>query len=118
MIFAVLGPLLVFTPKLMETKRIGIREYGALTQAYARAFDRKWLRGGAPADEPLIGSADIQSLADMGNSFNVVQSMNIIPFSWQTLAQLAIATLLPVLPLVLTMFSPEEILHRLLNAMF
>jgi hypothetical protein len=27
-------------------------------------FDGKWLRGRAPQDEPLVGSADIQSLAD------------------------------------------------------
>ena len=36
-------------------------------------FDDKWLRGRAPADEPLIGSADIQSLADLGNSYEVVR---------------------------------------------
>ena len=36
-------------------------------------FDRKWLYGGAPPDEPLVGSADIQSLADLGNSFEIVK---------------------------------------------
>jgi len=118
MLFAVLGPLLVFTPNLAEAKRAGIREYGTLTHAYARAFDRKWLRGGAPADEPLIGSADIQSLADMGNSFEVVKGMQIIPFTWQTVAQLAVVTLLPVVPLLLTMISPEELIQRLIQAMF
>ena len=118
MLFAVLGPLLVFTPNLAEAKRAGIREYGTLTHAYARAFDRKSLRGGAPADEPLIGSADIQSLADMGNSFEVVKGMQIIPFTWQTVAQLAVVTLLPVVPLLLTMISPEELIQRLIQAMF
>jgi hypothetical protein len=42
----------------------GLAEYGALAQRYVREFDQKWLRGGAPADEPLVGSGDIQSLAD------------------------------------------------------
>jgi hypothetical protein len=40
---------------------------------YVREFDHEWLRGGAPADDALIGSADIQSLADLGNSFDVVK---------------------------------------------
>ena len=56
MVVAVLGPLLVFAPKLAAAKRAGLREYGALAQRYVREFDQKWLRGGAPADEPLIGS--------------------------------------------------------------
>ena len=71
MVFAVLGPLLVFSRQLEAAKRAGLREYGALAQRYVRDYDHKWLRGGAPPDEPLVGSADIQSLADIGNSFEV-----------------------------------------------
>ena len=96
MVFAVLGPLLVFGPKLAAAKRAGLREYGTLAQRYVREFDGKWLRGGAPADEPLIGSADIQSLADLGNSFEVVKDMRWAPFTVQTVLQLAVVTLLPV----------------------
>ncbi len=59
----VLGPLLVFAPKLAQAKRTGKREYGTLAHRYVREFDTKWLRGGAPADEALVGSGDIQSLA-------------------------------------------------------
>ena len=95
-----------------------MREYGTLAQRYAREFDRKWLRGGAPADEPLIGSADIQSLADLGNSFEVVKGMRSVPFNLQTVLQLAVATLLPVAPLLLTMFSLEEVLLRLVTIVF
>ena len=89
MVFAILGPMLVFGPKLEAAKRAGLREYGTLAQRYVREFDGKWLRGGAPADEPLIGSADIQSLADLGNSFEVVRGMRWVPFTAQTVLQLA-----------------------------
>ena len=74
MVFAVLGPLLVFSPRLEAVKRAGLREYGTLAQRYVREYDQKWLRG-APPDEPFVGSADIQSLADLGNSFDVVKEM-------------------------------------------
>jgi hypothetical protein len=69
LLLLVQGPLLVFSPQLAAAKRIGKREYGTLAQTYARGFDTKWLRGGASSNEQLMGSADIQSLADMGNSF-------------------------------------------------
>ena len=64
---------------LPQAKRTGLREYGTLAERYVREFDAKWLRGGAPADEPLVGSADIQSLADLGNSYEVVRTMRIAP---------------------------------------
>ena len=118
LLFAILGPMLVFAPKLAAAKRAGLREYGALAQRYVREFDAKWLRGGAPADEPLIGAADIQSLADLGNSFEVVNGMRWVPFAGQTVLQLAITTLLPVLPLMLTMISLEELLNQLLKVVF
>jgi len=118
MLFAVLGPLLVFGPKLAAARRAGLGDFGMLAQRYVREFDTKWVRGGAPADEPLIGSADIQSLADLGNSFEVVKGMRFVPFTMQTVLQLAVATLLPVLPLTLTMISLEELLWRLLKLVF
>lgn len=118
MVFAVLGPLLVFLPQLAAAKRVGSREYGTLAQRYSREFDRKWLRGGVPADEPLLGSADLQSLADMGNSIAVVKEMRWAPFTMQTVLQLAVTTLLPVGPLLLTIFPLDELLDRLLKLVF
>ena len=118
MLFAVLGPMLVFAPKLAAAKRAGLGEYGALAQRYVREFEEKWLRGGAPAGEPLVGSADIQSLADLGNSFDVVKGMRLVPFTWQTVLQLAVVTLAPVLPLTLTMISLEELLTQALRMVF
>jgi len=118
MVFAILGPLLVFLPKLAAAKRAGRREYGILAQRYAREFELMWLLGGASADEPLLGSADIQSLADMGNSYAVVKEMRLLPFNTQTVLQLALITLLPVGPLLLTMIPLEELLDRLLKLIF
>jgi hypothetical protein len=118
LVFAILGPMLVFAPKLGAAKRAGLEEYGTLAQRYVREFDGKWLRGGAPPDEPLVGTADIQSLADLGNSFELVRAMRLVPFTGQTVLQLAITALLPVVPLTLTMISLEELLARLLKIVF
>ena len=114
----VLGPLLVFAPQLAQAKRIGLREYGTLAERYVREFDAKWLRGGAPAGEPLVGSADIQSLADLGNSFEVVRTMQLAPITRDALLRLVAATLAPIVPLLLTMMPLEELMKRLLGILF
>jgi hypothetical protein len=113
MLCLVFGPLLVFAPQLAQTKRTGLREYGTLAGRYVREFDVKWLRGGAPANEPLVGSGDIQSLADLGNSYEMVRSMNIVPVSKEAVVRLVAATLLPIAPLALTMMPLEELLKKL-----
>ncbi|HKZ08026.1 MAG TPA: hypothetical protein VJU81_21355 [Methylomirabilota bacterium] len=114
LLLIVVGPLLFFTPHLATARRVGLREYGTLAGRYVREFDSKWLRGTPPA-EPLVGSADIQSLADLANSFEVIRSMSMVPFTRQTVVQLAVITLLPVAPLLLTMISLEELMQRLLQ---
>jgi hypothetical protein len=109
----VFGPLLVFAPRLAQAKRTGLREYGTLAERYVREFDAKWLRGGAPAEERLLGSGDLQSLADLGSSFEVVRAMRMAPVTREAVFQLAAATLAPVVPLALTMMSLEDLLRRL-----
>jgi hypothetical protein len=111
----VLGPLCVFAPRLAQVKRQGLLEYGALASRYVDGFDQKWLRGGAPLDEQLVGSGDIQSLNDLAGSFEVVNSMRPFPFGKTIVLQTAIAGLAPLLPLTLTMISLEDIVKRLLG---
>ena len=115
LLLLVLGPLLLLAPHLAAARRLGLAEYGTLAERYVRAFDQKWLRGGAPADEAFLGSADIQSLADLGNSMDVIREMRAIPITRTMVVELAVVTLLPVAPLLLTMVSLEELLKKLLQ---
>ena len=116
-LFIVVGPLLMFSVRLERAKRAGVREYGALAARYMREFDQKWVRGSS-AREELLGSSDIQSMADIGNSFAVVREMRLIPVTLSTVVQLAGITLAPVAPLALTMMPPEEFLDQILKFLF
>jgi hypothetical protein len=118
LVFLVLCPLMVFAGQLAQAKRTGLGEYGVLAQRYTREFHAKWLRGERDSAEPLMGSADIQSLADLANSFEVIKTMRFAPFSKETVFQLGVITLAPLVPLLLTMISLEELLKRLLSAVF
>jgi hypothetical protein len=114
----VLGPLLVFIPHLARAKRAGLREYGKLGSRYVEEFDRKWIRGTAAPDEQLIGSGDIQSLADLGNSFEIIRGIKPIPFTRDAVIQLIVIILLPVLPLALTMMPLEELIKKFIGIIF
>lgn len=105
------GPMLVFTPVLARTRRLGLLSFGALGQAYVRDFRNKWHRHVPPPDEPLLGTGDIQSLADLANSYAVADGMRIVPISRTNFLQFGFAILAPILPLVLTMTSLEELMN-------
>lgn len=113
----VLGPLFAFSPSLMYAKRIGLRDYGVLASWYVNEFDNKWVRGGV-AEERLMGSSDIQSLADLTNSFQVVRDIRPFPFDKNTILQVTLFVLLPILPLVLTMIPLEELLSKFFEVIF
>jgi hypothetical protein len=118
-LFVLLGPLLIFSFRLFEVQRRGILEYGALANQYTRSFDRKWIRGEAPEGEALIGSADIQSLADLKNSFDIVRQMRFAPIDlWMTIVPMAAFTVVPFLPLALTVFPFDEIVKRIIGILF
>jgi len=115
MLLIVLGPICVFAGHLAKTKREGSMRYGCLASSYVIEFERKWLRGGTAQDESFIGSADIQSLADLNNSLETIRAMRLFPFGKETVLQIAAAVLLPVLPLALTLISLEELAQKILG---
>jgi len=117
-LIVLLTPLLVFTPKLLMVKRRGLLEYSALANEYTQAFDRKWVRKEVPEGELLLGSADIQSLADLGNSFAFVRSMRPFPVDLNGVIPLIVATALPMLPLVLTVYPFDELVLKIAGFLF
>lgn len=114
----ILSPLTVFTPVLSRVKRQGLRDYGTLSGQYVEGFEEKWVHGGAPAGETLVGSADIQSLADLANSYAVVEETRLVPFGSKDVTRLAVTAAAPLLPLALTRFSAQEVIGYVLKALF
>ncbi len=109
----VLGPLAIFARLLLQTKLRGLRQYGTLATTYTSSFDKKWIQHLVPDPDPLLGTGDIQSLADLGNSYNIIQDMYLFPIDPRTPIHLLIATLLPMTPLVLAVMPLKEILKLL-----
>ncbi|MBI5757989.1 MAG: hypothetical protein HZA46_05680 [Planctomycetales bacterium] len=113
----ILAPLLMFVPILARTRREWLRSYSLLVVRYNRTFHEKWIDGPPPEGEPLLGSADIQSLADLGGSFEFIRAMRIVPFNQRIVLQLAVITALPGLPLLLLVVPIEKVLDTLSGAL-
>ena len=110
-----LGPLIVFTPKLIAVKRKGLLEYSALATTYVRSFDQKWLRGDNGQNEPLLGTGDIQSLADLSTSVENIGGMKAFPVGLGVVKGLVVAAVLPFLPLIATVIPLKDLLKQIMG---
>jgi hypothetical protein len=100
------GPLLLFTPRLLQLRREGRVEYGALATAYARHFQREWIARGERAGQ-LTGAT--QPLADLTTVYrDTVDRLLPVLFDRRDLIALLVATLLPVVPVMLLKVPRED----------
>jgi hypothetical protein len=109
-----LGPLLLLSGHLFRGRRLALAQYGDFVRAYGLEFHAKWI---APrtAPEPALGSADIQSLNDLGQAFQVVSKTRLFVFSTRNIVTVWFAGLLPMLPLVASMLTVEALLRKIIS---
>jgi hypothetical protein len=74
--------------------------------------------GGGVVDERLIGSGDIQSLADLANSFQIIRDTRSVPFDKETFLEAIFMAIMPIVPLILTMIPLEELIKKFIQAIF
>jgi len=114
----VILPLFSFSAQLNETWRIGCIEYGQLASRYTQAFDSRWIREKSIADHVIANTSEIQGLADMANSYRIVEKMQSIPIKRNDIIILAAATVAPLFPLMLTMMPLSELIKMLSGILF
>lgn len=112
LVLLVHAPLLFFSLQLAHARRAGLREYGRFATGYVTEFRDKWIRGRTAAP---LGTSDIQSLADLANSFDVAHQTGLTPATVTSLVRLTWIIVLPLLPLVLTMIPIDELLDRIIE---
>jgi len=118
LLLLVLAPLCFFVVHLEEAGRKAAREFGVLSSHYVDGFRQKWILHGAGETGPVLGTPDLQSLADLGNSFKTVADIGLFPFSKDEVIRLVGLLILPLMPLTLTIVSPKQIIDLLLKLAF
>ena len=87
-----------------------------LATVYIRMFEEKWIDKTPPNDE-LLGTGDIQSLADLGGGFERLDTMRVFPIDRKTLITFALSAVGPLLPLALTVMPLKDILKLILKSL-
>ncbi len=95
-----LGPLVVFSKRLLSARLDGLYQYRKLALRYTRLFHRRWIE--QDDESELLGTPDLQSLADLASSYDVVAKMRVVPFGPRDALIVFAAVAAPVLPLLLT----------------
>lgn len=113
-----LVPLLFFMSQMATEKRIGTLNYDVLANRYVNDFRRKWISSASKNSESLLGTPDVQSLADLFNSFEVSDNMRVTPFGKSSIWVLVVLTALPLLPLLLTIIPLEKIISQIFGLIF
>ena len=113
-LFVLHAPLLAFSGQLSRCRFTGLLEFGALVWRHDCAFDEKWIKDRPSSEqESILGSSDVQSMADIATCYEHINDMRLLPFDSKAFAVLAMAALLPMLPLIGTAIPLQEIVAKL-----
>jgi hypothetical protein len=109
------APLVVFTGRMARCRFRGLLDFGNLIWMHDHEFDEKWIRnlGKKGENERLLGSRDVASLGAIARAFEHVDEMLLMPFDKKASIMLAVAAVLPMIPLLGTSIPLGEILKAL-----
>jgi hypothetical protein len=101
------GPLLLFSPQLIRARRIGLVEYGRLGTEYGRGFQSRWFSEHRPGAG--IGPRSTQPLSDLAVTYrDTIDRFRILLFDKRDMITLLVATLLPMVPVILVRVPTED----------
>jgi hypothetical protein len=103
---------------LASTQRRSTAEYGLLASRCVIGFEEKWIRSHEQDMSNLLETEDIRSMAEMGEIYTVVGEMSVLPFKLNDIIYLVVAVAAPMLPLLLTIFSFQDLLQFVIKLIF
>jgi hypothetical protein len=96
------GPLYVFTPRLILVGRQGMLRYGTLAHRAGAAFEKRWLPpDGRAVDGASFEMGDPSMLIDLYSVVAIARSMKHLPASRRYLTSFALWLAVPFVPVIL-----------------
>ena len=95
------APLMVFTRRILQARRRGIFEYGALAGAVGRQMERKWVERNGNVDEAALDVQHFSATTDLYQVVSNVYQIKSVPLDLQDLLAVIVAVLLPFVPVLL-----------------
>jgi hypothetical protein len=95
---------------LLRAQPRGRLQYGALATAMGQEFERRWLQPGTVNPESLAVQ-DFSATTDLYSIASNVYRMRIVPLDLRSLIPLALATVLPFVPVILVALPFKQVLE-------
>jgi hypothetical protein len=112
------GPLFVFFPKLLEAKRAGILKYGGLARAFGHEFEDDWFNRTGKFGKDDVRDPNFSSTTDLYSIVANAFGMKMLPLSLSNLIVLAVAAMLPFVPVALMSIPAQVIFEQVRKLLF
>jgi hypothetical protein len=108
------APLCVFASRLAAERRRGLRHFGELATSFGLQFGREWFTATSRVERDTLERGDFSAATDLYQVVDRVQAMRFVPLDRVNVTMVAVATLVPFLPVALMAVPFETVVARLL----
>ena len=110
-------PLLAFAPALSRTRKQALQAYSALVGRQGALVHRRWIEGGAVADNPLLDAPEIGPVADAAAMYEAVVKMRRVPIGKVSVIGILLPLALPLLVVAALQVPLKDLLLKLAKAL-
>lgn len=112
------GPLLVLGRRTRAFKRAKLLEYSALVGNHGDLVYRKWIAGQDVGTPEILDSPELGPTVDISSIYQAVAQMRFAPIGKSSVASIAVASLLPMVPVFAIEIPIKQMLGSLTGALF
>ena len=104
-------PLTSLSTPIRASQLRGIVEYGELASRVGRRFEARWLRERRFVTSEALSASDFSATIDLYSVVSAVYTVRIVPVKVRSLFKLVASTIIPFLPLLLTLVPAQDLVH-------
>jgi len=109
------APLLVLYPTMLISRRRALYDYRTLTLGVGRQFQTAWLAQQAGESPDALKAQDFSATTDLFSIAANAHKMGVFPLDLPSIISLVIPTLLPFIPVLLTIVPVGDLLKAALG---
>lgn len=110
------APLMFFSGNLRRLKRRALLQYGTLVAHHGRQVERRWIRG-EPVEDEMLSAPELGPVADTISMYDAVARIRPTPFRRGPVMALAVAALLPMIPVLAIEVPLRDLLLKVLQSL-
>jgi hypothetical protein len=110
-----LAPYFFFTPTLMQMRRRGMLQYGALARAVGEKFEQKWLDRADSLTDDVLTTPDFTATNNLYSVTKNIEEIRIVPVARVSVYIFVVAALIPCIPIVLAALPFNVIMRAVMK---